>query len=112
MPKNIQSIFDLSIILRHCSHFNYEAIKPMAEDWHEDLSDKIEDWYDTACYISQMDYVITPDTGIMHLSSSLGIKTKVFLNNDHINDYIKLNESNSTAYPKILTAYWGRKSNY
>lgn len=87
-------------------NFDYES-KHTSEDWFVDLSSKIEDWYDTACYVSQMDYIITPDTAMLHLASSMGVKTKVFLKHEHTNSYIDVNQSNCVFYPFVLDAFWG-----
>lgn len=44
-----------------------------------DKTDEINDFYDTASLISNMDLVITSDTSIAHLGGALGIKTWVCL---------------------------------
>jgi hypothetical protein len=87
-----------------------QFFKPKDIDWCEDLSDKISDWYDTARYLSSMHYMLTPDTALMHLSCCLGIKTKVFLEDDHINSYIRHRAEFCASYPGLLVAYWGSRS--
>jgi hypothetical protein len=78
------------------------------QNWYFNLSNDIQDWYDTACYVSQMNCILTPDTAMLHLSSSLGIETKVFLDEKHTNIYISKNDKSCLSYPDVLQAYWGK----
>ena len=51
----------------------------------------VSDFYDTACYINDLDYVVTVDTSILHLSAAMGKKTFGLLsyNHDHRWDVLK-----------------------
>ena len=44
-----------------------------------DLSKKIKNYEDLACAINQMDYVVTVDTGTVHLAGALGKPTYLLL---------------------------------
>lgn len=70
-----------------------------------DLSGYLNNWFDTANYLKQMDYLVTVDTGIMHLAAALGVNVKVLLNIDHF--YIKMHDRHSFLYSSNLQAYWG-----
>jgi hypothetical protein len=102
----------------NCQNINVYSVQKICDqfykqkniDWCEDLSDKISDWYDTARYLSSMHYMLTPDTALMHLSCCLGVKTKVFLENDHTNSYIHHGYEFCESYPGLLVAYWGARS--
>ncbi len=45
----------------------------------EDWSPKIKDWADTAAIVSQLDLVISVDTGVVHLAGALGVPAWVLL---------------------------------
>jgi len=102
----------------NCNNINVYSVQKIYDqfadkknmDWCEDLSEKINDWYDTARYLCSMHYMLTPDTALMHLSCCLGVKTKVFLEDDHLNSYIHHGEKFCSSYPEVLVAYWGRHS--
>ncbi|RMF10998.1 MAG: hypothetical protein D6762_00275 [Candidatus Neomarinimicrobiota bacterium] len=44
-----------------------------------DLHDRIQDFHDTACYLRQMDLVITVDTALVHVAGALGCPTWLLL---------------------------------
>lgn len=67
----------------------------------------LKDWYDTACYIKEMDYVISPDTALFHLSAGMGKQTRVFAKYRHANLYLNSGKSGSESYPDVLRIYWG-----
>ena len=72
-----------------------------------DLSPKLNCWLDTACYLHQMDFFISVDTGIVHLAAGMGVNVKVLLQPEHEHFYIRKNEKFSSLYQKNLMAYWG-----
>lgn len=61
----------------------------------------INDWDDTAALIQHLDYIISIDTGLIHLAGSLGVKT--ILLNDHYAGCWRwlLNRSDSPWYPSV-----------
>ena len=74
-----------------------------------DLSKKINCWIDTASYLKQMDFLISIDTGIVHLAAGMGKNVKVLLNPDHHKtcSYYQIGDRYSRKYGKNLMAYWG-----
>jgi len=44
-----------------------------------DCRTKIQDWADTAAIVSQLDLVISVDTGVVHLAGALGVPAWVLL---------------------------------
>lgn len=64
----------------NCTFYSFQTGK--INDRHENLinlSDKISDYYDTACLLKCMDCVVTIDSSIVHASGSLGVKTYLLL---------------------------------
>lgn len=72
----ISKLFDKE----NCTFYSFQTGK--INDVHENLinlSDKISDYYDTACLLKCMDCVVTIDSSIVHASGSLGVKTYLLL---------------------------------
>tara|TARA_Y100000389_G_C17462148_1_gene522597 strand:+ start:838 stop:2352 length:1515 start_codon:yes stop_codon:yes gene_type:complete len=90
-----KSIDDLDFLNNLSNKFNYfclhnkisskgkEIINQMPHIY--EYCDEINDFHDTASICSLMDYVITIDTSVAHLSSALGIKTQLLL--AHVPDW-------------------------
>jgi hypothetical protein len=73
--SEVKSIpIDLYKVFCH-KHSKLYCLQPNTEcpDWINPLP--IKDLYDTAQFICEMDYVITVDTAVLHLSGALGKKT-------------------------------------
>lgn len=66
---------------------NFYHIKPEIHDWdliegcHDWIinGSEINDWYDTAKFINALDYVVTVDTGVLHLAGAMGKRTYALL---------------------------------
>ncbi|MEO1520973.1 MAG: tetratricopeptide repeat protein [Cyanobacteria bacterium J06633_2] len=71
------------------------------EDWPiVDLSDRLNDFADTAAAIAQLDLVITVDTSVAHLAAALGKPTWIVLS--HAPDWRwALNRTDSPWYPTV-----------
>lgn len=72
-----------------------------------DLTLKLTNWLETARYLEQMDYLISVDTGIVHLAAGMGVNVHVLLNSDHHHFFIRPGERKSDKYEDNLTAHWG-----
>jgi len=58
-----------------------QAEKDTLNQWQiDDFSDRLTDFYDTACLIQGLDLVITVDTSVAHLVAALGKPTWILLN--------------------------------
>jgi len=75
-----------------------------------DLGSKINNWLDTAMFVGQMDYVVTPDTSLFHLSAAMGIMTYVFLDQSHASHYCPGSAAVSGYYPKTTRLFWGNSA--
>lgn len=70
-----------------------------AQGFITDLSNSIDDFYDTACLMKQMDLIITIDSSTAHLAGALGIETWVLLINNADWRWL-LDRDDTPWYPK------------
>ena len=56
-------------------HGRRSTVSRCIRDWRAE----IEDWADTAAIVSQLDLVISVDTGVVHLAGALGVPAWVLL---------------------------------
>lgn len=72
----VEKIFDIDnvsfySIEKECVSYNVDNVI--------DLSSYIDDYYDTACILKSLDYLITIDSSIAHMAGALGVKTYLLL---------------------------------
>ena len=64
------------------------------------ISDGFDDFYDTACALSNVDLLITVDTSVAHLAGALGVPTWVIL--DCVPDWRwQLEREDTPWYPSL-----------
>ena len=73
------------------NNVNLYHIQPVIHNWDliksaENfplLGVEIKDWYDTAKLINSLDYIVTVDTGVLHLAGAMGKRAYAILGNEN-----------------------------
>lgn len=89
---------------------DYAATPEPLPECVTDLSPTINDWLDTARYMTEMDYFIAPDTAISHLAGAMGVPTYLPMKDEYLGTYYPRRQVRSEYYPDTSKAFWGADS--
>lgn len=101
--KDFKMFHDMELYYLHKER-DYENQTSQTETFYHRLP--IEDWLDAAKIICSMDWVISPDTALSHISSGLGTRTLMFATKDHANIYHPYPQRRCKSYPE-MEIFWG-----